>query len=198
VPGIKIVSDQINERELAVIIRELALVLDAGVEGDVVELGCYVGTTSLFLQDALVKRAPHKQLHVYDSFEGLPPKTDQDQSPAGEQFKAGELHASKQELIKHFKHAGLPLPVIHKGWFNQLTDTDIPPKVAFAFLDGDFYGSIMASLKLVWPHLQPGAIVLVDDYNTEALPGVRAALDEWSHGRSFSLRSEASLAIVKL
>jgi O-methyltransferase len=197
VPGIKLVSDQINERELAVIIRELSLVLEARVEGDVVELGCYVGTTSLFLQDVLVKKVAHKQLHVYDSFEGLPSKADQDQSPAGEQFKAGELHASKQELIRHFKHTGLPLPIIHKGWFEQLKDGDMPPKIAFAFLDGDFYTSIMASLKLIWPHLQPGATVLVDDYNTEALPGVRAALDEWSHGRSFSLRSEASLAIIK-
>ncbi len=196
-PGIKLVSAQINERELAVIVRELSLVLDGGVDGDVVELGCYVGTTSLFLQDMLVKRAPHKQLHVYDSFEGLPPKTGQDQSVAGDQFKAGELHASKQELIKHFKHTGLRLPIIHKGWFEQLHDSDMPPKIAFAFLDGDFYTSILASLKLVWPHLQPGAVVLVDDYNTEALPGVRAALDEWSHGRSFALRSEASLAIVK-
>ena len=179
------------------IIRELSLVLDAGVVGDVVEFGCYVGTTSLFLQDVLVKKSPNKTLHVYDSFEGLPPKADQDQSPAGEQFKAGELHAAKAELIKHFKHTGLPLPVIHKGWFEQLNDNDVPPKIAFAFLDGDFYTSIMASLKLIWPHLQPGATVLVDDYNTEALPGVRTALDEWSHGRSFSLRSEASLAIIK-
>ena len=196
-PGIKLISDQINERELAVIIRELSLVLDTGVDGDVVELGCYVGTTSLFLQDILVRKAPSKKLHVYDSFEGLPFKAEQDRSVVGDQFKAGELHASKQELIRHFKHTGLPLPVIHKGWFEQLSDNDVPPKIAFAFLDGDFYTSIMASLKLVWPHLQPGAVVLVDDYNTEALPGVRTALDEWSRGRSFSLRSEASLAIIK-
>jgi O-methyltransferase len=189
------VSDQIDRQELLVILRECESVLAKGVAGDLVEFGCYVGTTSLFLQRSLAS-SPEKSLHVYDSFAGLPHKTAADASPAGEQFKAGELIATKSQLIKHFKHAGLPLPVIHKGWFEELKPQDVPEKISFAFLDGDFYSSIMASLKLIWPRLQPGAIVVVDDYQTEALPGVRQALNEWSQHHSFKLRVEASLAIV--
>ena len=189
-----IISSQINRAELKVILRELQSVLARGVPGDVVELGCYVGTTSLFLQRALA--ATNKKLHVYDSFAGLPPKARQDASPAGEQFKQGELAATKAALIKHFKQAGLELPVIHKAWFEALTLADTPQAICFAFLDGDFYMSIMASLKVVWPKLAPGAAVIVDDYQTEALPGVAAAVKEWSRNHSFSLRVEASLAII--
>ena len=187
-------SDQVDRAELAVIIRELQKALAAGVDGDVVELGCYVGTTSLFLQRLLAGTG--KTLHVYDSFAGLPPKVAQDASPAGEQFKQGELLATKAQLIKHFKQAGLPLPVIHKAWFEQLTVGDTPEKISFAFLDGDFYTSILASLRVVWPKLTPGAVVVVDDYHTEALPGVARALKEWSRDHSFTVRTEASLAII--
>jgi O-methyltransferase len=189
-----IVSDQVDRAELRVILRELEKVVKKGVDGDVVELGCYVGTTSLFLQRLL--RNTQKTLHVYDSFAGLPPKVAADASPAGEQFKQGELTASKAQLIKYFKQAGLPLPVIHKCWFEELTVADTPEKISFAFLDGDFYTSILASLKVVWPKLTPGAVILIDDYHTEALPGVRQALKEWSRDHSFTVRTEASLAII--
>lgn len=191
-----IVSDQIDAKELAVILRECQKVLNNRVEGDIIELGCYVGTTSLFLQRQRLEYAPNKALHVYDSFAGLPTKTNQDQSPAGEQFVAGELLATKAQLIRNFKQAHLPLPIIHKGWFSDLTTDDLPPKICFAFLDGDFYSSIMDSLKVIWPKLQQGAVVVVDDYQTEALPGVRQAIKEWSINHSFTVRVEASLAIL--
>jgi O-methyltransferase len=191
-----IISDQIDRKELAVILRECQAVLAKGVNGDIVEFGCYVGTTSLFLQRLIAQTGQAKALHVYDSFAGLPEKTAPDASPVGEQFKGGELLAAKSQLIKNFKHAGLPLPVIHKGWFEELSPGDVPEHISFAFLDGDFYTSIKASLELVWPKLQPGAMVLVDDYQTEALPGVRQILKEWSRDHSFMLRTEASLAII--
>lgn len=193
-----IISDQINAKELAVILRECQKVLVNGVEGDIVELGCYVGTTTLFLQRQRLELARNKVLHVYDSFAGLPPKTNYDRSPAGDQFVAGELATTKAQLIRNFKRAHLPLPVIHKGRFSDITAHDMPPSVCFAFLDGDFYSSIMDSLRVIWPKLQPGAVVVVDDYQTEALPGVRQAIKEWSVHHSFTLRVEASLAILQL
>ena len=52
-------------------------------------------------------------------------------------------------------------------------------KIAFAFLDGDLYESICDSLKLVEGKLSDGAVVIVHDYQNEALPGVAKAVDEW-------------------
>lgn len=161
------------------------------------ELGCYVGTTTLFLRRLLLAYKSDKILHAYDSFEGLPPKTAEDASPAGEQFKAGELHAQRSAFVKHFKQAGLPLPVMHKAWFSELTPDDMPEKIAFAFLDGDFYGSIRDSLKLVWPRLAEGAIVVVDDYQSEALPGAKRAVDEWVRTHPARLQVAYSLAILR-
>ncbi|MGH7196858.1 MAG: TylF/MycF/NovP-related O-methyltransferase [Candidatus Saccharimonadales bacterium] len=191
-----IVSDQVDAKELEIILLELEKVLKQEVKGDVVEFGCFAGTTSLFLQRLLLQYGGNKKLHVYDSFAGLPPKTSEDQSPAGEQFKQGELIATKSQLIKHFKQAGLPLPTIHKGWFEEFTPDDVPSQISFAFLDGDFYSSILASLRLVWPRLSPGATIIVDDYHTEALPGVRRAIEEWQRTHPCTIRTQASLAII--
>jgi O-methyltransferase len=191
-----LISDQVNKTELAVILRELERVLAQNIPGDIVELGCYEGTTSLFLQRLLREQNATKILHVYDSFEGLPPKTGQDTSGAGEQFKAGELNASKQRLIREFKHAGLIPPVIHKGWFSNLSASDMPEKIAFAFLDGDFYSSIIDSLRVVWPHMTSGAVVAIDDYQREALPGVKRAVDDFFVGQDIKIQHQASIAII--
>ena len=136
-------------------------------------------------------------LHVYDSFEGLPEKSSHDASPAGEQFQPGELSASKKRFVENYKKAGLALPRIHKGWFSELTEADIPEQIAFAFLDGDYYDSIMTPLKLIWPRLVPGAIVVVDDYVNEALPGAAKAVDEWLAAHPVKFRTEHSLAIIR-
>lgn len=193
-----ILTSQVNREELVKILAVLEDVLKHDVAGDVVELGCYVGTTTLFLRRFLLQHGSDKALHAYDSFAGLPPKTTEDASPAGEQFKAGELRAPKQEFVKHFRQAGLPLPIIHKAWFSELTPDDMPDKIAFAFLDGDFYSSIYDSLKLVWPRLSEGAVVVVDDYQSEALPGTKRAVDEWLATHPARLQVAASsLAILR-
>lgn len=192
-----LISDQIEYPELAVIIRELSRVLQNQVKGAVVELGCYTGTTSLFLQRLLIGENDNRAFHVYDSFEGLPEKVAQDNSPVGTQFKPGELHANKQVLIKHFKQAGLPPPIIHKAWFENLTQSDMPESIAFAFLDGDFYTSISASLSVITPLLSSGATIVVDDYQSEALPGAQKAVNQWARMHGFNVRTEQSLAIIR-
>ncbi len=192
----KLLSDQVDEREVRVVLRELERVLAAQVSGDVTEFGCYVGTTSVHLAERL--KDTGRTLWLYDSFEGLPPKTSEDSSPAGEQFVTGELLATKKQLITNLKQARVPMPKITKGWFSDLTDSQVPPQVAFAFLDGDYYHSVKDPLKLIWPRLSPGSIVVVDDYANEALPGAARAVDEWLQGHQATIKVEHSLAILQL
>ncbi len=191
-----LISDQVDRRELAVVLEQLRRSLD--MKGDVVELGCYLGTSALFIRRILDASGSLKVFHVYDSFEGLPEKHAQDQSVAGDQFVAGELRATKKQLVDQFKKAHLTVPIVHKGWFESLTDQDIPETIAFAFLDGDYYSSIRASLQLIESHMAPGGIIVVDDYRSEALPGAARALDEWARPRGLDIHVEASLGIVRL
>lgn len=196
--GYPVLTDQVTKEGVSVVWHALEATLRAGTQGDVVEFGCYAGTTSVFIRRLLNQHQSSKAFHVYDSFAGLPEKTTQDANAAGVDFTAGKLYVSKADFVKVFRQAGLQLPVIHKGWFNTLTDKDVPPHIAFAFLDGDFYRSIIDSLRLVWPRLSPGGTVLIDDYQRETLPGVEQALRDFFQDKpGISIRKQHNIALVK-
>jgi len=191
-----LISEQVDKGQVAVILTELQKVLEYGVEGAIVELGCYIGTTSLFIRRLLDALGQDREFHVYDSFAGLPPKSTWDASVTGEAFTAGELAVSKKQFVRQFQHAGLKLPAVHKGWFSDLTPDDVPEVMAFAFLDGDFYDSIRDSLRLVLPRMSEGGVIIVDDYAREALPGVaRAVHERIDPGR---IRTAHNLGIIRL
>lgn len=191
-----LISDQISRPALQYVIDELEKVIKANTEGAVVELGCYIGTTSLFIKRLLNELADGREFHVYDSFEGLPTKTYQDNSAAGVDFKAGELSVSKKQFLEQFRRAKLSPPIIHKGWFDKLTAQDLPQDIAFAFLDGDFYGSILTSLQLVWPRLAEQGSIAIDDYRRETLPGVEQAINDFFQGKQYKLRYAHNIAII--
>jgi O-methyltransferase len=190
-----LISNQVNTDQLRVILQELERVLP-NLNGAVVEFGCYIGTTSIFIRRLLSAHQDEREFHAYDSFEGLPPKTSADESRAGEQFQAGELSVSKKQFLQQFKKAGLRPPYTHKGWFSDVPTTDVPDTIAFAFLDGDFYESIRDSLRLVLPRMQPGGTIVVDDYSREALPGAAKAVHE--HFTPDQIQVSHNLGVIRL
>lgn len=199
--GYPIISDQITKDGLSVVWRELERTIQQDVAGHVTEFGCYAGTSSLFIRRLLDlhRQSNDREFHVYDSFEGLPPKSTQDHNAAGVDFEAGKLYVSKAEFIKVFRSANVQTPVIHKGWFGQLREHEVPTPIAFAFLDGDFYQSIIDSLRLVWPRMSPGGTILIDDYKRETLPGVERAITDFFQGKHVHrIHGEHNIAIIHL
>ena len=196
-----LISDQVDKAELRVILRELESVLENAIDGDVAELGCYKGTTSLFLARILETRNESRKLYLYDSFAGLPLKSAKDNSTVGDQFVAGELHTTKADLVRTFTKNHLPQPTIKKAWFSDLDKTDMPERICFAFFDGDFYESIRDSFRACQNVFSSGATIVIDDYDSEALPGAARATDEWIKQHQTmvkSFRTEQSLGIIKL
>lgn len=167
----------------------LSSVLTGGVAGDVVEIGCNAGRTSVFLRMVLDYFAPERELHVYDSFEGLPAHGERDvHPPSGEAYlKQGMCTATVEELREAFARWDVREPTVHRGWFADILPSGLPEQVAFAYLDGDYYESTRESLVHLYPRLSPGAIAIIDDYcdaelNPRAwdlLPGPKHACDEF-------------------
>lgn len=192
-------NDQVSEIETEKILEIARKCLL--VKGDFVELGCYRGDTSLLLAELLVEKSvekPAKKLWIYDSFEGLPEKGKEDASEIGKDFQRGELAVAKREVKARFLRAGLPVPIIKKAWFNELTEMDLPERIAFAFLDGDLYESIRDSLRLVGDKMSNGGVIIVHDYDNPALPGVAKAVDEWLSNENVKMEKNKSLAIIYL
>lgn len=140
------------------------------LEGDIVEFGCFQGHVSKILQ--LI--SPDKSVHVYDSFEGLPIRSEVDNNTAF----AGMMSTSVESLIENFSNDKIPLPQIHQSWFEDLLQDDIPEKISFAYLDGDLYESIKCSLNLIYDNVIKQGIIMIDDYGNE-WKGVKIAVDEF-------------------
>lgn len=189
-------NDQVTPAETDILLDLARACLP--LAGDWVEFGCYKGDTSILLGRLLQQHYPSTspRLWLYDSFAGLPPKSPEDASGAGQNFQAGALTVTKHEVVTKLRRAGLQNTIIKKAWFQDLTDADLPRHIAFAFLDGDLYASIKTSLHLVTPRLVPGGYIVVHDYNNPELPGATRAVDEFLRVHHFSLQVRHSLAIM--
>ncbi|MBS1942598.1 MAG: class I SAM-dependent methyltransferase [Bacteroidetes bacterium] len=160
-----------------------------GIPGDVVELGCNEGDSTIVMRMMLDEMAPEKELHAYDSFEGLPEISGDDQQDGV--YAKGNMAVPPDLLTAKFKKLGLKLPVIHKGWFEDTVPKQLPGKISFALIDGDLYSSTMAVLPHVYERLSPGGIGMIAVYVDDEVfprpglqgyyksPGVKRAVDEF-------------------
>jgi len=180
--NIKIDPGMISDDQARHLVSSLIKCIDSGVDGDVVELGCNVGESSKLFRKTLNRFGRDKKLWVYDSFEGLPLKSKWEE---GTPWQSGTLKTDKETLIKNFTQNNLlPPDVIVKSWFNEIKDIDLPEKICFAFLDGDFYDSIYDSLIKVYDRVSDGGYILFHDYKRTDLPGVKAAVEDFLESRS--------------
>ena len=176
-----IISGMMTYEQVIAILENLKTVILNEIPGDIVELGCNVGTTTMHMQRLLDAMNSDKIIHVYDSWEGLPEKTKHDISNSTAtkfRFNKGSCKTSKDIFIQTFKSRNLKLPVIHSGWFSKIPDIEYPEKICFAFFDGDFYNSIIDSFNKTYNKVQKGGIFIIDDCGWSPLPGVeKACLD---------------------
>lgn len=158
------------------------------IEGDVVELGCNVGTTSIFIQHDL--QGSDKTFHVYDSFEGIPEPQEIDETD----FVKGMAKTTREVFEGNFENEKLKMPEIHHGWFK---DAEYPEKISFAFFDGDMYSSIMDSFEKVYPRMSKGGIIVVHDYGWPRTKGVVKACDDFLKDKPEKMRgAEPFLGIM--
>ncbi|MGH3510686.1 MAG: TylF/MycF/NovP-related O-methyltransferase [Candidatus Dormibacteria bacterium] len=175
------------------------------IEGAVVELGCNAGLTTVWLQQIICDFEPGRELHAFDSFEGMP-----DPGISDHFLLPGNSRVERSLLEMNFRRWRLPLPKIHEGWFHETLVKSCIGKIAFAYLDSDFYRSTMESLEFTYPRLSPGGVILIDDYcdlsanprSWDRLPGVKKACDEYFHelGQEVDVLAgygELSLAAVR-
>jgi O-methyltransferase len=173
------ISAMMTKTQIYGVIYHLNNVLKNNIEGDIVELGCNVGTTSIYIQKWLDMYKSSKIFHVYDSWQGLPKKLEHDISLENMQFREGSCRISKKSFIYQFKTRKLVLPEIHSGWFKDIPDNEYPDKISFAFLDGDFYSSIMDSLNKIYHKMTKGGVIIIDDCGWNVLPGCKKAVEDF-------------------
>lgn len=167
----------------------LEQVLVNKIPGDIVELGCNSGDSTIVMRKMLDQLAPEKQLHAFDSFEGLPELSENDKQDGV--YQKGYMASGLEVFTRKFGSLGLKMPHTHKGWFEETVPKDLPEKIAFVLIDGDLYESTKHVLPHVYARMDPGAIAMIAVYYDENIfprkdlaggyrsPGVKRATDEF-------------------
>lgn len=160
------------------------------IPGDVVECGVWrggsmhaVGRTLDGLGDT------DRHLHLYDTFEGMPPPTEKDRRQDGklaEELLEGSSRDSGVWAVAGLDDvksgmAEVPYPEdhvhYHKGLVEETVPSEAPEQISILRLDTDWYASTLHELEHLYPRLSPGGVLLLDDYGW--WQGSREAVDEF-------------------
>jgi O-methyltransferase len=166
------------------------------VPGCLVECGVWRGGSAAIMGLAAQHAGERRQLHLFDSFEGLPEPGERDGAKAAA-YSNGKSDGAMASI--HQCEAGLAevqdallsrirlpeeLVTFHRGLFQDTVPSDAMSlgPIAVLRLDGDWYESTAICLKHLYPLLSPGGVLVLDDYF--CWEGCRKATDEYraEHG----------------
>jgi predicted O-methyltransferase YrrM len=181
-----------------------------GLAGTLLEAGCALGGSALVMAGA---KRPERSLLVYDVFGMIPPPTGADGREVQERYEriaAGEsegiggdrYYGYEENLLERvratFARFGMPVERHRVELVRGLYEDTLQPEqpIALAHMDCDWYESVLVCLERIVPWLEPGGVLIIDDYH--AWSGARKAVDEFFSGREneFDLHA-ARLQIVK-
>lgn len=143
----------------------------AKVEGDVAEVGVYLGGTARILSEVKGRR----RLFLFDTFGGMPAvKEGVDKVHAGTfaETRLGDV----QRLM-----AGQERVHFCAGFFPETTK-QLPAdaeRFSFVHLDVDIYQSTLDGLAYFYPRMASGGMIVSHDYRYLQCPGVRQAYSEF-------------------
>lgn len=153
------------------------------LDGDLLEAGVFQGGTAKLLRR--IAEAHSKQLHLFDSFEGMKVADSALDRHASGDFADTSLEAvqavvGRDEMVSY-----------HKGWipdsFTGLEDK----RICFAHIDLDLYQGVKDTLEYVYSRMPAGGVIISDDYGLASCPGCRRAVDEF-----FEHKPEKPLALL--
>jgi O-methyltransferase len=135
--------------------------------GAMAEVGVFQGASAKLLCEA---KGP-AELHLFDTFDGLPESTSADRGVHRENQYHCSLQ-SVQDYLQVYRNV-----YFHPGLFPNSAESLADKHFSFVHLDVDLYVSTLAGLEYFYPRLIPGGVILSHDYSI--LTGVRKAFDDF-------------------
>jgi O-methyltransferase len=171
-------EDRGHNKERRWMIQQLMRLIDA-VPGDTAECGVFEGAGSYLICRANAASSSFKRWHhIFDSFEGLSPPAAAD----GDYWHQGDL--SRGEEIVRQNLAEFTAFQLYKGWIPERF-ADVADKCfSFVHIDVDLYQPTLDSLRFFYERMNPGGIILCDDYGFLTCPGATQAVSEYLSGKS--------------
>jgi hypothetical protein len=149
--------------ELLMIANHLFIMRSHGVEGCVLECGCFKGYSSCCLSVAC--RRLGYPLIIADSFAGLPPGTE----TVGEDryYQVGDFAGARPDVERNVRTLGDPIGVEYvEGWFSDTLKSWKRPLVLL-WLDVDLLSSALDVLNPCLHHLEPRGAIFSHEFEAE-------------------------------
>lgn len=147
------------------------------VRGNFYETGVFRGGTALLLRKILEKNPADKQLRLFDTFGGMPETDAQKDIHRAGDFSGTSL-AGVQSLVGTPDFITYHPGIIPASFAGLESDA-----IAFAHIDLDIYQGILDSCRFIYPRLNPGGVIVFDDYGFMSCPGAREAVDQFFTGK---------------
>lgn len=168
-------------------------VLDNNIQGSFVECGVWRGGSAMLILLALLARGQgHREIYLFDTFEGMSAPGPHDKDLHGlhaTNLMDGENGAEIAELVKAaasesdvrqaVASTGYDMRLVRliRGDVCQTLTKTQTLGIALLRLDTDCYDSTRAELDHLYPRLAQGGVLIVDDYGH--WEGARRAVDEY-------------------
>ena len=139
------------------------------LKGAVVEVGCWLGGTSAIAAKMLGRIGhPHHYLAI-DTFAGfVDEQFARDQELGTPASDVTMYDQNSIEMVRRLlDHWGAPEVELLQADIASLAEDELPEKIAVGLVDVDLELPVYEALRRVWPRLQVGGIVLVDDCPAE-------------------------------
>jgi O-methyltransferase len=141
------------------------------IKGSIVECGAWRGGMIASLVEILGNT---QQFYVFDSFEGLPEATEIDGEAAiqWQNDKAGAMYFDNCKAEIEYAESAMKLAnaqnyKLVKGWFSEtLPNYNISEGIGILRLDSDWYDSTITCLNHLYPLVNKGGLIIIDDYYT--------------------------------
>jgi hypothetical protein len=187
-----------SDEKLFALIVAVRHVVDASIPGDIVECGVWRGGSMQAIARTLAARgATDRELHLFDTFEGMPPPTAEDRRHDG--APAETLLAEKPRTAWVWAVASLedvqagmaateyPAERIHyhQGRVEDTIPAQAPERIALLRLDTDWYSSTKHELEHLYDRVPSGGVILFDDYGY--WEGAKQAVEEFIAARGLRL-----------
>lgn len=131
------------------------------------EVGVYRGGSAYML--ACIAR--DREIHAYDTFEGMP------ETDVRDLHKKGDFQIAEHEVLAFLKKK--QNIVVHKGFFPGTAVEQKSTNFSFVHIDVDIYQSVLDYLTFFYPRTVRGGVLLSDDYGMLSCPGAKLAWDEF-------------------
>jgi O-methyltransferase len=138
------------------------------IEGDVIEVGLYRGGSFAMLCEI----NPSKHVYGFDTFEGLP-----QHSPEDNKHVKGEFSNTSKEIVESLV-SHLNNHTVQKGRFPQDINIDLSDKkFSLVHIDVDLYQEHINILNFMYDKVSNGGRIVFDDYNHANCLGAKKAVD---------------------